>query len=167
MSFYLLFPCSSSNSSSSPKALCHLPVSAMYLNNALSVFGVVSSFVMLMSRPPVLFHNVCLAALCAGQCNIKCCTVSSVCWQSGHTGESIFPIPTKCLANGVCPVLSCDNMLASFLGNGIMSLRYLSGWDLRISLLHLIIALGRRPFLLHPFLKFLPKRLYHRRFAVQ
>jgi hypothetical protein len=27
--------------------------------------------------------------------------------------------------------------------------------------------LGRRPFLLHPFLKFLPKRLNHRRFAVR
>ena len=46
--------------------------------------------VMFISLPPVSLHRVCLAALCAGQCSIKCDMVSSACWHVGHIGESVF-----------------------------------------------------------------------------
>jgi hypothetical protein len=61
----------------SPDVLWKRLVSTMYLNSAQSVFGVVSSFMMLMSLPPVLLRNVCLASWCAEQCSRKCCMDSS------------------------------------------------------------------------------------------
>jgi hypothetical protein len=56
---------------------------------------------------------------------MKCCTVSSPSWHAGQVGESAFPMRCKCLARGVCPVLSCDSMLASFLSRVVMRLMYL------------------------------------------
>ena len=47
---------------------------------------------MLMSLLPVLLCSACLAAWCAGQCNMKCCTVSSLCWHAGQMGESIVAV---------------------------------------------------------------------------
>jgi len=101
------------------------PVSATYLNNMCSIFGMVSSFVMLMSLLPVLLHSVCLAVWCAGQCIRKCCMDSSACWHTGQMGESLFPMQCRCLASGACPVQSCVKILASFLGKLVMSLMYL------------------------------------------
>ena len=107
------------------KVLRKRPVSATYLNNACSTFGMVSSFVMLMSLPPVLLCSVCLAVQCTGQCIRKCCMVSSACWHAGQMGESLFPMQCRCLASGACPVQSCVRTLVSFLGRLVMSLIYL------------------------------------------
>ena len=60
---------------------------------------------------------------------MRCCTVSSSCWHAGHVGESAFPIWCRCLASGACPVLSCDSMLASFLGSGVTRSMYLVDGD--------------------------------------
>ena len=98
----------------------------MKWNNMQSVFGVVSSFMMLMAAPPVLFHSTCLVGWCAVQCRIRCSTVSLFCWHAGHVGESAFPIQYRCLASGACPVHSCIRMLVCFLGMSMISLRYLS-----------------------------------------
>jgi hypothetical protein len=97
----------------------------MYRNSTGSVLAVVNNFVMLMSLPPVLLRKICLAAWCAGQCSMKCCTVSSFCWQAGQIGESSFPMRCKCLASGVWPVRSCDSILAIFLGRFVMRWMYL------------------------------------------
>ena len=117
--------CSSSSVGRSPNMLCHLPVSATYMNSACKVFGVVRSFVMFMSLPLMLLCRTCLAAWWAVQCSMKCCTISSLYLHAGQVGELIFPIWCKCLASGACPILSCDKMLANFLGSGVMRLRYL------------------------------------------
>jgi hypothetical protein len=116
---------SSCNVGMSPKVLWNRLVAAMKRNSACRVFDIVSSFVMLMSLPPVLLRKICLAAWCAGQCSMRCSTVSSCCRHAGHIGESAFPIRCKCLASGACPVLNCVKMLAAFLGRAAIRVRYL------------------------------------------
>jgi hypothetical protein len=101
-------------------------VAVINWNRAQSVLGIVSSFVMLMAAPPMLFCSTCLVAQCAVQCRMRCSTVSSFCWHAGHVGESAFPMQCRCLANGACPVHSCIRMLACFLGMSMISLRYLT-----------------------------------------
>jgi hypothetical protein len=90
-----------------------------------SVFIPVKSFIRSMFLPPMLFHSRCLASWCAQQCNKKCCTISSCCLQSVHVGESALLMRCRCLASGACPVRSCERMLASFLGSGVMRSTYL------------------------------------------
>ena len=122
---FLPFCCSSFSVGISPKVLLNHPVVAIYQNSASSILGVVKSFVMFISLPPVLLHSACLAAWCAVQCSRKCCTVSLLCWQSGQIGESLFPIWLRCLASGACPVLSCESMLAIFCGKSMIRSTYL------------------------------------------
>jgi len=116
----------SGNVGISPKVSWKRLVAAMKWKSTCSVFGVVSSFLMLMAAPPMLFRSICLAGWCALQCRRCSTTVSLFCWHAGHVGESIFPMQYKCLASGACPVLSCVRMLVCFLGKFVMSLRYLS-----------------------------------------
>ena len=97
----------------------------MKWNRAWSVFAIVSSFVMSMAVPPVLFCSTCLALQCTVQCRMRCSTVSSFYWHAGHVGESAFLMQCKCLASGACPVRSCIRMLVCFLGMSVVSLRYL------------------------------------------
>ena len=121
----LLFLPSSTISGRSPKVLWKQPVSAMYLKSTHSVFSDVNSFATSMFLPPVLFHRVCLAAWWAGQCSMKWCIVSSLCRHAGQIGEFVLPMQWRCLARGVCPILSWDRMLASFLGSSVTKLMYL------------------------------------------
>jgi len=100
----------------SPKVLWKWLVAAMKWKSTCSIFGVVGNFLISMATPLMLFWSICLLGWCALQCRKRCSTVSLFCWHTGHVGESNFPMQytCRCLASGVCPVLSCVRMLACF-----------------------------------------------------
>lgn len=97
-------------------------VSAINWKRACKYLAVVNNLAILMSCPPVFVCRVCLAPWCAGQCSIRCWTVSGLCKHAGHIGESAFLIWCKCLARAVWLVHNCVSILVSFLGSFAVSL---------------------------------------------
>ena len=95
----------------------------MKQNKARKDLAVVKSLARTIARPPVRCRRVCLAAWCAGQCSMRCCTVSGSCRHAGQVGESAFFMRCRCLARGACPVRSWVRILVSFLGNLAVSFR--------------------------------------------
>ena len=95
----------------------------MKQNRACKDLAVVKSLAKLIAHPPVWCRRICLAAWCAGQCSIRCCTVSGSCKHTGQVGESTFFMRCKCLARGACPVCNWVRIIVSFLGSLAVSFR--------------------------------------------